>query len=70
MITKLEKLKLKMYRESFPNIITQEQALAEALEAEDTKRQLGIFDPGYSRFAQRQIIMENMAELLEKETNT
>jgi hypothetical protein len=67
-MTKLEVMKLKHYRDRL-GPMTSNEALTIALGAEQTRLDIGAFDPAASHFTQEQIDFLNYAELLEKEEN-
>jgi hypothetical protein len=61
-------MKLKHYRDRL-GPMTSNEALTISLGAEQTRLDIGVFDPAASHFTQEQIDFLNYAELLEKEEN-
>jgi hypothetical protein len=65
-MTKLQIMKLKFYRDRL-GVMTSKEALEIALGAEQTRRDIGSFDPATTYFTQQQVDFLNYAELLERE---
>lgn len=66
MLTKLEAFKLEHYRKNFGHM-SSANALQLALEAEQTARDCGPFDPAFTYFIDQQHRLEAYSQLLEKE---
>ena len=68
MLTKLEELRLGLYRKMFGEFRSAEEILSLALHTEEIKRSLDPFDSHtIQHFAEQQAALENMMVLLEKE---
>lgn len=70
-MTELERMKLRRYRDLWASSglmpKTSEEALAMAIEAEATCRDISPFDPAKTRFLREAYELEQVALLLEKE---
>lgn len=65
-LTPLEEMLLQRRQRLYGPIATSDEALNQALKAEEICQQLAPFDPCFPRFKEEQIAYEDLALLLEK----